>query len=244
MSLARKTLMVVAAAALAAIAANSGLLETTIKPDTPDLETKTATAELARDARGENGPLPKDPKPPPRALKPVKGLTDGEQAWLAAREIYLHAPLALGPVQIQAGGHRGRTATLQVTYTDVPAATAHTALKAARYAYNDRTRYQVNLRAAGHTTAPGTGPVAAATAQAVRKAVAIPHGPGRTAINLTSIIDVSCKRAARRHICAVTTVEFLADRKNKATNAHIRRYQATITTKAGKAKALKVTAAL
>lgn len=237
MSTIRKTLAFAALVGLAVLAAHSGLLEQTGGPGDP----KRATATAPVDEHGENGSLPADPSPPQHALKPSKGLTATEQRALKAHRIYLHAPITLGPIEIQAAGHRARPALL-VTHTGVPVDAARTALTAARYAYSDSSRYRIKLQGKGQITQPGRGPVATAAARAVRRAVEIQPSPGTTTISLPSIIDVSCQRQHRRRTCAVQTIEFLADRTTTTTSTHLRNYQATVRTRAGRPQVTKITA--
>lgn len=240
MSALRTALAALALAAVLTIAVTNGLLDPTI--DAPvTTTTEDDHAQHEPDEDGESGPLPADPTPPPRALAPSRGLSRNEQQQLKARRIYIHAPMALGPVEIRAAGHRGQP-VLRVTHTAVPVSAARTALRAARYAYSDDTRYRVRLRAAGEITQPGRGPIATAAASAIRHAVEINPAKGRNAISLPSILTARCQRDHTRYRCGVETVEFLADRTRRVLNAHRRSYQATVTTAGGKTHVTKITA--
>lgn len=234
----RKVLALGLLVGLGALATHSGLLEQGAQ--LTDQQPTTASPVATVDEHGESGALPADPSPPPHALKPSKGLTKSEMRRLNARRIYIAAPLTLGPVQIQAAG-ADRRPTLLVTTTGVPASTARIALRAARYAYRDTSAYRVIFRHTGSSKRPGRGPVAAAAAQAVRDAVEIAPGRGRTAVSLPSAINVRCTRSGRHHTCTVKMLEFLADRTTAAMNAHLRSYRVTVATKAGTPTATRIT---
>lgn len=223
-----------------ALVAGSGLLQQSAQ----NVTTRATTTRVVHtvDADGESSPLPADPRPPARALKPSEGLTKTEARRLKTRRLYIAAPLTLGPVTIEATGNPG-SPRLMITRTAVPASTARTALRAARYAYRDNTNYPIAHRAEDGGKEPGKGPVATAAVRAVRNAVTINPSPGGTAISLPSAIHVRCTRARRRHHCTVTTFEFLADRRTTAINAHRRSYRVTVTTNAGHATARRITAA-
>lgn len=236
----RKALGLVALLAIFALAASAGLLEQSAELGPT---TTTTTVERAHvDEHGESGPLPGDPRPPAHVLKPSEGLSAREQRALKARRVYIDAPIVLGPVEIRSAGHRKRYRLL-VIHTAVPASVARTALRAARYAHNDRSDYDVEIRGKGKTTPLGHGPIAAAAAAAVRRAVQITPAKGRTAISLPAVTTVQCKRAKRAHRCTVETFEFLADRNSSAMNAHRRSYRVTVATAAGKPRVTKITAA-
>lgn len=223
MSTPRTLLALLACAALVAGAARSGLLE----PGTPPPATTTTTrTQDTVDPDGENGTAPRHTRPPARALTPAPRLTRRQLQRLKARRIYIAAPITLGPVTITARGDR---TALLITHTAVPASTARTALTAARYAYRDTSTYTVTLHQRDPAPGPRSGPVAQAAGRAVRQSVAIPPGPGRTAINLPSVTATHCTSRAHRHRCTVTTIEFLATRTGTL-NAHRRTYHVTVTT--------------
>lgn len=236
----RRLAAIVLFAGAGALVAGSGLLQQSAQNVTTNATTTGVTSTV--DADGESGPVPADPRPPARALKPSEGLSKAERRQLKARRLYIAAPLTLGPVRIEATGNPGRPRLL-ITRTAVPASTARTALRAARYAYRDNTNYPIAQRVQDRGKEPGHGPVATAAARAVRDAVAINPARGSTVISLPSVIGVSCTRADRRHHCTVTTIEFFADRSSTAMNTHRRSYRVTVTTRAGHVTARRITAA-
>jgi len=234
----RNALAFLALAALAALVMHSGLLQEHQQGTRPSVTTPS----VSLDADGENGPLPKDPRPPRRALQPSPGLSHRQQSRLKGFRIYLHAPFTLGPIEIRAAGHRTEPALL-IIHTGVPASAARTALRAARYAYSDTSSYDIKLQHQGAQTAPGRGPIATAASHAVRRAVEVVPSAGRTTISLPAVTAITCKRAGRRHKCVVQTLEFLADRTTTAMNTHRRSYQTTVTSTDGKPRVTRITAA-